>query len=217
MTATHWKILFYITAVIFLLALGFFLGRMTIKEPETKVVTEYIQGEPVVETIYLPEPYRVVEPVDTLGIIQQCIKDGIYVELWPEKIVTEYVEVTKEDTTDIMKDWATKRYYSEVLFNNESQGSCGFNAEVQYNRLKVLNYTYLPVTKTVTETKYVTKAFSPFIGISYLTNPWDEIRNPMVQIEAGAFLKETYGIKALYQRGFALKNDYVGAGFVYKF
>lgn len=217
MTTTHWKILFYSTVALFLLTLGFFLGRMTIKEPETKIVTEYIKGETITDTLYYPKPYKVTEPVDTLHIIQQCIKDGIYKELWPERVITEYIEITKEDTTDIMKDWASKRYYSEILFNNETQGNCSFNAEVQYNRLKVLNYTFMPVTKTITETKYVTKAFSPFIGISYLTNPWDEVRNPMIQLDGGVFLKETYGIRAIYQRGFKLDNDYVGAGFIYKF
>jgi hypothetical protein len=217
MTATQWKALFIATIALFLLVLGFFLGRKTVKEPETKIVTEYIQGETVTDTLYYPQPYKVIVPADTLGIIQQCIKDGIYKELWPERIVTEYVEVNKTDTTDIMKDWATKRCYVETLFNDDSQGYCGFNAEVQYNRLNVLSYSYSPKIQTVTETKYITKSFSPFIGISYLTNPWDEIRNPMLQLNGGLYINETYGIQAIYQRGFKLDNDYVGAGFIYKF
>ena len=212
-----WKIAFYATMVVFLLALGFFLGRKTIKEPETKIVTEYIEGEKITDTLYYPKPYKVIEPADTLGIIQQCIKDGIYKELWPEKIVTEYIEVNKTDTTAIMQDWATKRFYTETLFNNDKQGTCTFDAEVQYNRLKMLDYTYSPIVQTVTETKYVTKAFSPFVGVSYLTNPWDEIKNPMIQVSGGVFFKEKYGIQAMYQRGFKLDNDYVGAGFIYKF
>ena len=150
-----WKLAFNLTIVIFLLALGFFLGRKTIKEPETKVVTEYIQGETITDTLYYPQPYKVVVPVDILGIIQQCIKDGIYKELWPERIVTEYIEVNKTDTTAIMLDWSTKRYYTETLFNNDTQGSCTFDAEVQYNRLKMIDYTYSPVVQTVTETKYI--------------------------------------------------------------
>ena len=66
-----WKIAFYITMVVLLLALGFFLGRKTVKEPETKIVTEYIEGEKITDTLYYPKPYKVVAPVDTLGIIQQ--------------------------------------------------------------------------------------------------------------------------------------------------
>ena len=203
--------------VVFFLTLGFFLGRKTIKEPETKIVTEYIEGEKITDTLYYPKPYKVVVPVDTLGIIQQCIKDGIYRELWPEKVVTEYIEVNKTDTTAIIQDWATKRFYTETLFNNDKQGTCTFDAEVQYNRLKIIGYTYSPIVQTVTKTKYVTKLFSPFIGVNYLINPWDEIKNPMVQLNGGFYIKEKYGIQAIYQRGFKLNNDYIGAGLIYKF
>jgi hypothetical protein len=81
----------------------------------------------------------------------------------------------------------------------------------------MIDYTYSPIVQTVTETKYVTKVFSPFVGVSYLTNPWDEIKNPMIQVNGGVFFNEKYGIQAIYQRGFKLDNDYVGAGFIYKF
>ena len=216
MTTTQWKNLFYVICAISILTFGFFLGRKTIKEPETKIEIEYLPGETITDTCYIVKPYKVDTPIDTLGIIQQCIKDGIYKELWPTKVVTEYVEVSKEDTTAIMKDWASKRYYAETLFENE-YGTCSFNAEVQYNRMKLIGYNYVPITQTVTETKYVTKAFSPFMGLAYLTNPWGEVRNPMVQINGGFYIKEKYGIQAIYQRGFVNKNDYVGFGFNYKF
>jgi hypothetical protein len=211
-----WKLAFNIIIVIFLLLLGFFLGRKTI-ETKKEIVTEYIQGEKITDTLFYPKPYKVYVKPDTLSIIQQCIKDGIYKELWPEKVVTEYIEVNKSDTTAIMNDWATKRYYSETLFNDEKQGSCAFNAEVQYNRLKMVDYTYTPVVQTITETKYTTKMFSPYVGISYLENPWDEIKNPTIQLNGGVFIKETYGFQVLYQRGLKLKSDYIGGGFIYKF
>ena len=76
-----WKIAFYITMAVFFLTLGFFLGRKTIKEPETKIVTGYIEGEKITDTLYYPKPYKVVVPVDTLGIIQQCIKQ-VFKILW---------------------------------------------------------------------------------------------------------------------------------------
>ena len=116
-----------------------------------------------------------------------------------------------------MQDWATKRFYTDTLFNNDKQGTCTFDAEVQYNRLKMIDYSYSPIVQTVTETKYVTKLFSPFIGVSYLINPWDEIKNPMVQLNGGLYIKEKYGVQAIYQRGLKLNNDYVGVGFIYKF
>ena len=211
-----WKLAFNIIIVIFLLLLGFFLGRKTI-ETKKEIVTEYIQGEKITDTLFYPKPYKVYVKPDTLSIIQQCIKDGIYKELWPEKVVTEYIEINKSDTTAIMNDWATKRYYSETLFNDKKQGSCAFNAEVQYNRLKMVDYTYTPVVQTITETKYATKMFSPYVGLSYLENPWDEIKNPIIQLNGGVFIKESYGLQVLYQRGLKLKSDYIGGGFIYKF
>lgn len=212
-----WKILFYATVIIGIFILGFYLGRKTIDKPETKIEIQYLPGEVIRDTCFVEKPVSIEKPIDTLGVIQQCIKDGIYSELWPTKTITEYVEVSKEDTTAIMNDWASKRTYTEHLFNNEINGKCTVSAEVQYNRLKLLGYEYVPITKTVVETKYVTKAFSPFVGLSYLKNPWDEVSNPMIQLNGGFFIKEKYALQILYQRGLVLKNDYIGGGMIYKF
>lgn len=221
MTEKQWKWMFNGLLVIVLLVCGFFLGRCTV-ETKSEVKTEYIQGETKTDTLYYPKPYKVVVPsdVDTLAFLKQCIKDGIYKELWPERDVPKKeddMEMSKSDSTEIMKDWASKRFYSETLFSNENDGHCSFNAEVQYNRLKLVGYSFTPITKTITETKYITKKFEPFAGLSYLTNPWGEVKNPSVQVNAGVFIKEKYGVQALYQRGFKLKDDYVGVGVVMKF
>ena len=75
----------------------------------------------------------------------------------------------------------------------------------------MIDYTYSPIIQTVTETKYVTKSFSPFIGVSYLINPWDEIKNPMVQLNGGLYIKEKYGFSGVYVRDFINgKNHYGG-------
>ena len=217
MGEVKWKMLFYVTVIIGIFVLGFYLGRKTIDDPETKIEIQYLPGEVIRDTQYVDKPVISYKPVDTLGIIQQCIKDGIYSELWPTKTVTEYVEVSKADTTAIMNDWATKRCYTEELFNESINGLCTVSTEVQYNRMRLLGYEYKPVTKTVTETKYVTKLFSPYIGLSYLNNPWDEISNPMIQLNGGFFIKEKYALNIIYQRGLVLKNDYIGGGFLCKF
>ena len=121
MGEVKWKILFYATVIIGIFILGFYLGRKTIDKPETKIEIQYLPGEVIRDTHYVDKPVISYKPVDTLGIIQQCIKDGIYSELWPTKTVTEYVEVSKADTTAIMNDWATKRCYTEELFNDSFQ------------------------------------------------------------------------------------------------
>lgn len=216
MTTIKWKILFHVIIVLVLFGSGFFIGRSKIKTKEI-ITTEYIKGDTIRDTLYYPKPYKVTTPIDTMEIIKQCIKDGIYQELWPEKVITEYVEVTKEDTTKIVTDWASKRFYNETIFNNDSLGFCSINTEVQYNRMRVLGYKYTPVVKQITETKYVVKTFSPFIGIGYMDNPWDNIREPSILINGGLFIKEKYGLQLQLMHNMNYEKDYLSASFLYKF
>ena len=195
---------------------GFFIGRSTIKVKEITTI-EYIKGDTIRDTLYYPKPYKEILPIDTLSIIKQCIKDGIYQELWPEKVITEYIEITKEDTSKIMKDWASKRLYNEKLFQNDSLGSCSVEAEVQYNRMRLIGYNYVPITKEITETKYLTKTFSPFVGAGYVTNPWDDVRNPIINLNGGIFIKEKYGIQLQLMHALKSKDDYIGASILLKF
>lgn len=211
-----WKLIVYVIIALGILVGGFFLGRKTHKE------VEYIKGDTITDTLKVPYPVKEIVPADTLDIIKQCIKDGIYADLFPPKTDTLFIKDTlylpsKEDTAAIIKDWGTKRFYQQTLFDGETTGHFDYSAEVQYNRLTNFSYNYTPVIKKETEVKTYTKTLSPFIGISYLSNPWDETKNPMVQLNAGLFLREKIGVNLIYQRGFVLKNDYVGAGVLYKF
>ena len=216
MTEQKWKILFYILVILILFGSGFYFGRKTMKVKETTKI-EYIKGDTVRETIIKPVPELVQTPVDTVDIIKQCIKDGLYKELWPERVITEYVEITKEDTTKIMKDWATKRIYDKTLFQNDSIGTFKVKTEIQYNRLQLMDYTFEPIYKEITKTEYKIKTFSPFVGVGYLTNPWDEIRNPIITVNGGFFIKEKYGIQAQYMRTLKTKNDFIGGSVMIKF
>lgn len=217
MTTNDWKIVFYIIIGLSIAGIFFFLGRKTVKIPKPEVKIEYIKGDIIHDSIPYPVPYKVAEPIDTVNIIKQCIKDGIYSELWPTKTVTEYVEVSKNDTTAIMTDWATKRHYAETIFDCDTLGSCKINAEVQYNRLMGIEYQYTPVSKRITETKYQIKLFSPYIGAGYLVNPWDNLKDPTMVVNGGFFIKEKYGFQIQYQHGFNSKNDFIGGGVIYKF
>ena len=216
MTEKKWKILFHIIVIIILFIGGLLLGRCT-KKVQEKTKIEYIKGDTVREIIIKPVPELVQTPVDTVDIIKQCIKDGIYKDLWPERVVTKYIEVTKEDTTKIMKDWATKRIYDKTLFQIDSIGTFKLKAEVQYNRMQLLDYKYDPVYREITKTEYKVKTFSPFVGLGYLTNPWDEIRNPIITVNGGLFIKEKYGVQLQYMRTLNSKNDYIGGSLIYKF
>lgn len=216
MTVNKWEIVFYTFIILALFFSGFFIGRSTIESKiETKI--EYVKGDTITNVIYEPKPEYIQLPVDTLNIIKQCIKDGIYQELWPEKIVTEVVEITKEDTTKIMVDWANKRIYDEILFNNDTLGFCSVNTEVQYNRMRVLGYKFTPITKQITETKIKVKTFSPFVGVGYMSNPWGDEREPSILLNGGAFVKDKYGIQLQLIHNMISEKDYIGASFLYKF
>ena len=97
------------------MAVGFYIGRKTVKIPKPKTVIEYVEAEPIHDTLYKTKPIAVKAPIDTDNIIRACIEDGIYKELWPKE--KEFIAITKEDTTAIMVDWATERRYKETIFN----------------------------------------------------------------------------------------------------
>lgn len=199
-------------------ALGFYLGRKTIAtdKPRTEVV--YIKGEKITDSIPYPVPYEVVKPADTADIIRQCVKDGIYTELFPEKVITEYIEITKDDTTEIIRDWGTKRLYSEKIFDIDTVGTCTIDAAVQYNRLSLLSYTYTPITKQTTITQYRVKAFSPFIGAGLLVdNDFSDYMNFIPTVNAGFFIKEKYGVQVQYGKMLKNKNNLYGVSLLYKF
>lgn len=217
LTSKDWKTIFFIVVGLGIWLFGFYLGRTTIHvdKPDPDII--YMPGDTIRDSIPKPVPFYVEAPVDTANIIKQCVKDGIYTELFPEKTVTEIIEVTKEDTTAIMRDWATVRKYSEVLFDSDTLGSCSINMETQYNRLKNIDYTFTPVVKTVTYKEQVINLFSPFVGGGLMINPWDEAMNPIIKVNAGFFIKEKHGIQLDAGHALRSKEDFIGISYVRKF
>lgn len=198
--------------------IGFYLGRKTIAtdKPHTEVV--YVKGDKITDSIPYPVPYEVIKPTDTADIIRQCVKDGIYTELFPEKVITEYIEVTKDDTTEIIRDWGTKRLYSEQIFDIDTVGRCTINASVQYNRLTLLSYNYIPVVKQVTTYENRVKLFSPYIGAGFLLdNDISNYMNFIPTVNAGFFIKEKYGVNLQYGKMLKNKNNLYGISLLYKF
>ncbi len=206
---------FYVGICTLLFAAGWVGGRKTVKIPKPETIVEYIEGESIHDTLYSLKPYAVKTPADTLDIIRKCIADGVYKELWPKE--KEIIEITKDDTTAILKDWATAREYNEKLFDFDTLGKCSVNATVQYNRLKSIGYEYSPAIKEVTKTIYSVKKWSPFVEVGYSTNPWSEMPDNVGEIGTGIFYNEKYGASLRYQRGFNSKNDYIGVSGILKF
>lgn len=212
------QIICVIIGILIFGVIGFYLGRKTINSDTPKTEIVYIKGENITDSIPYPVPYEVIKPVDTADIIRRCVMDGIYSELFPEKIITEYIEITKDDTTEIIRDWGTKRLYSEQIFDIDTVGKCSINASVQYNRLTLLSYSYTPITKVTTITNTKVKLFSPYIGAGVLVNnDMYDYMNLIPTVSAGFFIKERYGINVQYGKMMKNKNNLYGISFLYKF
>ena len=72
-----------------LFAGGFFTGRKAIP---VKVVekTIYEPIPPIHDSIPYPVYIAETVPVDPAKIIQQCVRDGVFTELFPERILKDY-------------------------------------------------------------------------------------------------------------------------------
>lgn len=199
-------------AVLLVFAGGFFVGRAyTVKNTKPKVVIKYEKGDTIRDTVSIPVPYEVIQPVDTGNFIAGIVAAGLYTEVFPHRTdtVTVYVPM-KEDSVAVIRDYELKRIYNETFFNNDTIGKFEFHGEVQYNRLRYYGYTFTPVHKTVTETQYIVKKFSPFIGAGLNTTP-------SVIAQGGVFFEEKYGFAAQYSYDWVNKKNSYGAVFMYKF
>ena len=214
-----WKeIVAYIVIIIILLLIGFFVGRKT-TEGKVTVETKYITLPPIHDTVPDPYPVEVKKPIDTASVIQDCVKKGIYAELFPYKKESDTV-YTSRDTAQIVYDWASVRKYRETLFDIDTLGKCEVDISVQYNRLDTMMYTYTPIQKQTTITKEKIRTISPFIGVGLSTSvsPSGEVgKHTSVDIEAGLFVKEKYGVGLEYQYEVLNGSHNVGGMFYCKF
>lgn len=199
------KALLHLLITLVIAAAGFILGRQHYEKGTTTVITHYIQLPAIHDTIIVKEPKYVKLPTDTAKIIQQCINDGIYTELFPEKIVEKEIFLTSEDTLAIVIDWASERTYSETIIDNDTIGRIDIEANVQYNRLKSIEYDlklYQKETNTITNKKPM---FEPFLGASVLTNG-----NGMVEL--GTFVRQNVGMSLIYDRDMTNNKNAFGIG-----
>lgn len=144
-----------------------------------------------------------------MNVILSCIKSGKYYELFPERVRDSIIYVTKEDTTNVLLDWATERWYSEKVFDSDTLGTGVVNARVQYNRLTWLGSTFTPVQKVVI-TPQPLKKYAPFFGGGITTMP-------SFITQGGLFINDKYGFSALYMYDWNVKTHIVGTTFLYKF
>ncbi len=208
MEKNWWKTAVIIIAALLLFGLGYYIGWKREPEVITKVETKYVQLPPVHDSIPYPVPYTVIEPVDSLNLIMEAFKSGLLSELFPNK--TDTIYVAKEDTSTVIKDWATERKYSETLFDNDSLGRFAFDATVKYNRMLNFDYTFVPMQKQTETTIKTTRKFLPYLGAGLDTQG-------AVIGQAGMFIKEDAGFAVQYRYDTRLKQNSVGALFLWMF
>lgn len=203
-----WKIAIIVIAALALFWGGFYLGRSRDPEVITKEVVKYVELPPIHDSIPYPKPYKVVEPVDSMNIIMEAKMSGLLAELFPEKKDTVYI--TKADTAAVLKDWATERRYKEILFDSDTLGRFSFDAMVKYNRLASFDYTFIPVQKQTETTIKTTRKFLPYLGAGIATDG-------ALMGQGGMFFHQDAGFAVQYRYDTKLRQNSVGAMFLYMF
>lgn len=171
-----WK---FIIGCFLLFVLGFCLGRIhKIEEEHRKTEIKYVKQDPVEKDSIKPSDPDTIFETKVKYITK---KDTIYLN--NIQYITESV-----DTAAILSDWVLHRKYSEQLFNNDSIGSLSVRADVQYNQLQNLGYTFIPVRKETTTASVIVKKplLEPFVlgGVNSYWKP---------TVEAGAFFRSGFG------------------------
>jgi hypothetical protein len=204
-----WKIAVIVIAALALFWGGFYIGRQRDPEVITKTEIKYVELPPIHDSIPKPVPYKVVEPVDSMNIIMEAKMSGLLAELFPNE-GKDTVYVTEKDTTAALRDWATERRYKETLFDSDTLGHFSFDAMVKYNRLASFDYTFIPVQKQTETTIKTTRKFLPYLGAGIATDG-------ALMGQGGMFFHQDAGFAVQYRYDTKLKQNSVGAMFLYMF
>ena len=175
-------------------AISFFIGRSTI---DTKTKTEYVKGETIKDTVYIPAPYS-EKKADKDNLIPVYKKD-------PEGKETTELDTTKSKDVTIL-DWNLERKYANQVFDNEN-GKFLYDITVQNNKLSKFNYTFTPIQKVTTTTKE--KIFQPYVSAGYSTLDIAGV--------GGGFFYHNLGIEYQFQRDFRYNDTGHSLGVKYKF
>ena len=168
------KLLVYIALCLLVFGGGIWLGykiRKPVvieKEPERVVVTEWREKE-----------IRV--PADTMDIMRILLEKGI---------VRRY-----DDTMAVLRDYVVERVYDTVVVFKDG-GSLGLTANIQFNRVESLAYSYKPSTQVRANT------LRPYVTAGYL---------------GGFYMGGGVQIKDRWQVGFVTDGIHIGGNVSYLF
>lgn len=172
----------------------FFISRSTI---DTKTKTEYVKGETIRDTVYIPAPYS-EKKTDKDNLIPVYKKD-------PEGKETTELDTTKSKDATI-HDWNLERKYANLVFDNEN-GKLLYDITVQNNKLSKFNYTFTPIQKVTTTTKE--KIFQPYVSAGYSTLDIASV--------GGGFFYHNLGIEYQFQKDFRYNDTGHSLGIKYRF
>jgi hypothetical protein len=185
------RIVLAVITIVISVAVGFLIGRGSVKIKES---VKYVKGKTTTDTITTERlvPYAVSTPSDPVIPMKP---DTFYKEGKPIYIASVV------DTAKLIADYVKENKYNVSLFDNETEGSCSVEANVQYNALKFLSYTYTPIQKISTKEKI--KMLTPFISGRYGTRG-------DAGVGAGCFY-HSIGVEAMYCSDTKVKWVEIGA------
>jgi hypothetical protein len=116
------------------------------------------------------ETVKFVREETVCGMVEEFVPVGVEEPVLPvlpvrwDTVVVERVVYRREvvDTAAIVADYALKRSYAALLFDNE-YGRMNLSLSTQYNRPESVSYEFVPVTRLV----YRDRVWQPFIMASF--------------------------------------------------
>jgi len=183
-----------ILGTIILVLIGFLLGRCT-DEVKTVTTVKYIKGKTITDSIKVPTLITESIPAKPIYIIKSVIKDSVTVQV--------------VDTSEILKDWTIKRSYREVVLDNDTTGKLEINADVQYNRLQKLGYSFTPVEKIIESTIVKNPKLELLGGVGATLNG-------ALNCQVG-ILKNHLGVTYMYTRDNVNNRNYHGLNVLFRY
>jgi hypothetical protein len=172
-----------IVIIILILLVGIFIGsRSSFKEIKSEI--RYLPSDTIRDTIVTQVLVKEVIPSKPIYLVDTLIINDTIIQVI--------------DTSAIINDWITQRFYKDTLINSDTLGLLVLESEIQYNKLQNLNYEYSPIQKEINTTVTKVKWVEPYVMVGYGTN-----NNANFQV--GLFIKQHFGIS--YQGLIELTNQ----------
>ena len=180
------------------LAAGFWLGRWAFVTGERVRVTELPEVTGGADRL---TPVEEIAPVFSSTVPRLVfVSDTVFVDGVAVRVQERI------DTAAIIRDYETRRKYSELLFDSPDLGRLNIEFGVQYNHADSLRYSFVPVRTEVT--RYVKRKIDPFVMIGYGTLGY-------AGVGGGAFWG-SWGATVRYEMNFTGQRG-VGVGLAYRF